>query len=276
MRKSLHLSTLALSAAALLMAAPAWADDETETLLRATFGTSPSGWTSIDNSPQSGVTWTWKDGSYSAPSNYAYTPCVRLGTDWSSTHDDYYVSPALELKAGQTYKVKTLVGTSYNEAYQCVTTYLEVGTARRASAFTEVAKLTTVKANNAGDFDEMGETNELTVSEDGTYYLAFHGVQEDDNQLWGFLLGMEVTKAPATDGISSVDAAAATAVYSRAGSRLLAPEGAAVSVFSANGAQAFSTKSTGAAIDLSMLTGGIYMVKVTDTTGQTKVLKIVK
>lgn len=267
---------MALSAAALLLTAPAWADDETTTLLKATFGTNPSGWTSIDNSPRSGVTWTWKESGYSSPKNWAYTPCVRLGSDYSSTHDDFYVSPALELKAGKTYKVKTLVGTSYNEAYQCVTTYLEVGKAKNVSAFTQVAKLTTVKANNADDFDEMGETHEVTVGEDGTYYLAFHGVQEDDNQLWGFLLGMEVTEAPATDGINNVAVGEGRLAYSRTNSLLLAPEGASVNVFSANGAQALSAKCGGSPIDLSALSDGIYVVKVTDAAGQTKVLKIVK
>lgn len=262
---------------AMLCSTSVWADDAEEVLLDANFGTSPTGWTSIDKSPRTGVTWTWREDGYSSPTNYAYSDCVRLGSDYSSTHDDWYVSPALELKAGKTYKVKTLVGTSYNEVSQCVTTTLELGTSKSdVSSFSTIATLSTVKAKNANDLDEMGETNEVTVSEDGTYYLAFHGLQENDSQLWGFLLGMRVATDASTEGISNVAAGAGAMSYSHSSSQLSVPEGSTVSIYAANGAQAFSTEASQATIDLSSLADGIYVVKATDATGHTSTLKVVK
>lgn len=194
MGKSLHLKTLVLAFAAMTFAGSAWADDEVETVLSANFGTEQTGWTSIDKSEKSGTTWKWTQSGYCSGTTWSYSNCVRLGRDWSSTHNDYYVSPALELQAGVEYSVKTLVGTSYNTAEACVTTTLELGTSSSdASTFTKVADLTTVAANNSEDFAEMGETHTLTVDADGTYYVAFHGVQETDDQFYGHILGIEIT-----------------------------------------------------------------------------------
>lgn len=198
MGKSLHLKAMALSVVALFCASFAWADGETETLLDVNFGTSPTGWTTIDKSERTGTTWTWKTSGYCSKTTYSYSNCVRLGRDWSSTHDDYYVSPALQLEAGTVYDVKTLIGASYNEVHQCVTMTLEVGTsASDASTFTKVADLETVNPNSAEDFDAMGETHQLTVETSGTYYLAFHGVQATEEQYYGFILGIKVTKVAA-------------------------------------------------------------------------------
>lgn len=65
------------------------------------FADSQEGWTAVDNSPKPGTTWTYKP-------KWAYIQGVYYGSivmtmDYSSTSDDYYVSPAFNLEAGKKY-----------------------------------------------------------------------------------------------------------------------------------------------------------------------------
>ena len=208
MVKSLHLRSFAFALLALCGTATAWADDDV--LLDVDFtslSAAPSGWTSIDKSEKSGTTWAYSQYGYSDSQTYSYFPCIRLGRDWSSTHDDYYVSPALDLKAGTAYKIVTLTGTSYNTASQCVEMTLEVGTSNTdVTGYDELAKLEPVGYTKNKTKEEQSDTVEFTPAADGTYYLAFHGVQSEDSRYYGFILGMKVyTSDGESGGSGTVD-----------------------------------------------------------------------
>lgn len=95
------------------------------------FSTSHEGWTAIDANAD-GKTWTagsnWQD---QAETNRG--DCVYTEFSGTKTFDDYYVSPAVELEAGKSYKVK-VVGRTNVEGY---TLALALGTdAADASTFT--------------------------------------------------------------------------------------------------------------------------------------------
>lgn len=118
------------------------------------------------------MTWAWKSNCfYVGPPSYGYVPAVRLLKDWDSSHNDYYVSPAVELKAGETYTITTSTGYNAGSA----TIDLEVGTsATDASTFTSVARLNPTENGNA----TQTETVTYTATADGTYYFAYHGKEE--------------------------------------------------------------------------------------------------
>ena len=75
-------------------------DTSTRVILESDFSTEEgtAGWTALDESGKPGVTWAWKSNCfYVGPPSYGYVPAVRLLKDWDSGHNDYYVSPAVEL-----------------------------------------------------------------------------------------------------------------------------------------------------------------------------------
>ncbi len=205
MVKSLHLKSFAFTLLALFGSVVAWADDTV--LLDVDFtalSSAPSGWTAIDKSEKTGTTWSYSQYGYSDSQSYAYYPCIRLGRDWSSTHNDYYVSPALELKGGVTYKIVTLTGTSYNTAAQCVEMTLEAGTSQTdVSTFETLASLEPVGYTNSKTKAEQADTTEFTPDADGTFYFAFHGV-ESDSRYYGFILGMKVYTSDGESGGGTV------------------------------------------------------------------------
>lgn len=205
MVKSLHLRSFAFTLLALFGTMAAWADDTV--LLDVDFtalSSAPSGWTAIDKSEKTGTTWAYSQYGYSDSQTYAYFPCIRLGRDWSSTHNDYYVSPALELKGGVTYKIVTLTGTSYNTAAQCVEMTLEAGTSQTdVSTFETLTSLEPVGYTKNKTKEEQADTTEFTPDADGTFYFAFHGV-ESDSRYYGFILGMKVYSSDGESGGGTV------------------------------------------------------------------------
>ncbi len=132
------------------------------------FGESQEGWTVIDNSSIAGTSWTFKEkGAYNQG---VYYPCVVINMDYQADCDDYYISPAFNLKAGTEYTISTVT---------CGTTFERDGIAVSLAIGTSVGDLTTFTKisglNVPVSFQNTeSEKTKLTVETDGIYYIAFH------------------------------------------------------------------------------------------------------
>ena len=180
---------------------------ENTTILDANFSTEPTGWAIIDNDKDN-TKWTYK-----AYSSFESKPAVQYLQYKFGKADDYYVSPALELKKGVTYNVTT--STTYSNELPTLT--LELGTAQTdATTFNSVASITP-----SATYNEKDQTVQVTVPADGTYYLAYHIYAAKEGGAKAFLFGMKVEKgasapqpavtpAAVTDLAAAVDYAAST------------------------------------------------------------------
>ena len=164
-------------------------EPEEKSTLEADFSTQAGteGWSAIDKSTKTDVTWEWYNRCFSvgAPS-YDYISAVRLKRDWDALHNDYFVSPSVELKGGKTYIITTKTGKQENTT---ATLTLELGTsASDVSTFKSIKTLTpTVNYNQPQE-----ETMEYTPETDGTYYFAYHGVEETSANDYLFLFSFKV------------------------------------------------------------------------------------
>lgn len=138
------------------------------------FSTSHEGWTAIDANAD-GKTWTagsnWQD---QAETNRG--DCVYTEFSGTKTFDDYYVSPAVELEAGKSYKVK-VVGRTNVDGY---TLALALGTdAADASTFTEAVNWVpgTGLTRSGWTFNWDGTTSQdyvIAVTKGGTFNVGIH------------------------------------------------------------------------------------------------------
>ena len=181
---------------------------ENTTILDANFSTEPTGWAIIDKDGDN-TKWTYK-----AYSSFESKPAVQyLQYKFGNGADDYYVSPALELKKGVTYNVTT--STTYSNELPTLT--LELGTAQTdATTFNSVTSITP-----SATYDGKDQTVQVTVPADGTYYLAYHIKATTGGGAKAFLFGMKVEKgasapqpavtpAAVTNLAAAVDYAAST------------------------------------------------------------------
>ena len=181
---------------------------ENTTILDANFSTEPTGWAIIDNDKDN-TKWTYK-----AFSSFESKPAVQyLQYKFGNGADDYYVSPALELKKGVTYNVTT--STTYSNELPTLT--LELGTAQTdATTFNSVTSITP-----SATYDGKDQIVQVTVPADGTYYLAYHIKATTGGGAKAFLFGMKVEKgasapqpavtpAAVTNLAAAVDYAAST------------------------------------------------------------------
>lgn len=168
---------LATAALALFGVTATWADGTA--LIDADFSTyaGTDGWTAVDKSTKTGNTWTWTSSAFSLGSSggWKYVNAVKLQSDWYAKHDDYYVSKAVELKAGSTYTLTTSAGkTSGTDGVLTI----EVGTsAEDMSTYKSIKTLTPVNTGNL----TADETTTFTAETSGTYYFAYHAVSTRDN-----------------------------------------------------------------------------------------------
>lgn len=157
------------------------------------FGESQDGWTVIDNSTVVGTSWTFKEkGAYNQGTYY---PCVVINVDYSADCDDYYISPALNLKAGKEYTIGTIsCGTTFD--LYGIAVSLAVGTsASDITTFTKIADL------NVPTYFQNTETEKtkLTVETDGVYYIAFHATTlkyNAETYLFGFSISENEIEDP--------------------------------------------------------------------------------
>ena len=131
------------------------------------FASETNAWTAIDASETVAVTWSYGtgyDGFYNADGTYS--SCYKLEDDYGKPND-YFVSPAIKLQAGKTYTVKTNTGKAYDTP---AVLSLELGTSRTdATTFNKVSDIE--MADNSVQYKN---SYEVTVENDGEYYLAFH------------------------------------------------------------------------------------------------------
>ena len=131
------------------------------------FASETNDWAAIDASETVAVTWaygTGYDGFYNTDGTYS--SCYKLEDDWGKPND-YFVSPAIKLQAGKTYTVKTNTGKAYDTP---AVLSLELGTSRTdATTFNKVSDIE--MADNSVQYKN---SYDVTVENDGEYYLAFH------------------------------------------------------------------------------------------------------
>ena len=131
------------------------------------FASETNAWTAIDASETVAVTWSYGtgyDGFYNTDGSYS--SCYKLEDDWGKPND-YFVSPAIKLQAGKTYTVKTNTGKAYNTP---AVLSLELGTSSTdATTFNKVSDIE--MADNSVQYKN---SYDVTVENDGEYYLAFH------------------------------------------------------------------------------------------------------
>ena len=188
MRKTLLLKKGLVTAAFTFVGAlTAFADSVV--LYESDFSTDPTldGWRAVDKSTKTGTTWEFKsNGLQNGASDYNYGPVVRIMRDWYALDNDYFVSPAMELKAGVTYKIRTATVINNN-----ATITFEVGSSNEdMSTFSSVKTLTGTRNTYKGD--DMYETVEYTPTADGTYYFAYHAVQTAEGSGNAYLAGLKV------------------------------------------------------------------------------------
>lgn len=147
------------------------------------FANSQDGWTTIDNSTTPGKTWVYNaKGFYDSGS---YFPCVTMDPDYAAAYDDWYVSPAIVLKAGTTYDVRTLALKSGSGPE---VTLCWGPSATEVSEFTQISALTLYTSV----FDSKNETFQVTPDRDGAYYFAFHGTTQQYNPATASLMSFAV------------------------------------------------------------------------------------
>lgn len=179
---------LAATVIALLGVTATWAD--AVVLYESNFSTDPAtdGWTAVDKSEKSGKTWEFKsNGLQNGATDYTYGPAVRIMHDWNGLHNDYYVSPAMELTAGTKYTITTATVINNNS-----TITFEVGTSK--DDMTKFSSLKTLAGSTLNyKNDGMYETIEYTPSTSGTFYFAYHAVQTEEGSGNAYLCGLKVT-----------------------------------------------------------------------------------
>ena len=179
---------LAATVIALLGVTATWAD--AVVLYESNFSTDPAtdGWTAVDKSTKTDKTWEFKsNGLQNGATDYNFGPVVRIMRDWSALHNDYYVSPAMELTAGTKYTITTATIINNNS-----TITFEVGTSKDdMTKFSSLKTLTGSTLNYKND--GMYETIEYTPSTSGTFYFAYHAVQTEEGSGNAYLCGLKVT-----------------------------------------------------------------------------------
>lgn len=179
---------LAATVIALLGVTATWAD--AVVLYESNFSTDPAtdGWTAVDKSTKTGKTWEFKsNGLQNGATDYNFGPVVRIMRDWDALHNDYYVSPAMELTAGTKYTITTATVINNNS-----TITFEVGTSK--DDMTKFSSLKTLAGSTLNyKNDGMYETIEYTPSTSGTFYFAYHAVQTEEGSGNAYLCGLKVT-----------------------------------------------------------------------------------
>ncbi len=178
---------LTMAALALFGVSAVWAGDattSTNVVLDADFSvqTGTEGWKTVDKSTKEGTTWGWWQNSFSV--GVSYVSAVRIARDWNALHNDYYVSPAVELKGGVTYTITSKTGKNNGGILK-----LEVGTsAEDMTTYSEVKTLSPISSGSPVTPEEIT----YTPTTDGTYYFAFHAIQETSGSDYMYLFGLKV------------------------------------------------------------------------------------
>lgn len=182
---------LATAALALFGVTATWADGTA--LIDADFSTEAgtSGWTTVDKSTKTGTTWVWWQQSFNVGGGN-YANAVRIARDWDALDNDYYISKGVQLEAGKTYNITTQTGKNNGGILK-----LEVGTSLEdMSTYKEVKTLSPISQYNP----ITDETFTYTPETSGTYYFAYHAIQETQGSDYMYLFGFKVAEEGAGGG----------------------------------------------------------------------------
>lgn len=117
--------------------------------------------------------------------------CAGYTCDEDHDADDWLITPALALKAGNTYKVAYKVRAHRSTMPERLE--VKYGTAATAAAMTQTLMARTDITN--AEYVEYSQ--ELTPVADGTYYIGFHAVSDADNMIL-YLDDISVKKSAGT------------------------------------------------------------------------------
>ena len=117
--------------------------------------------------------------------------CAGYTSDEDHDADDWLITPALALKAGNTYKVTYKVRAHWARTPERLE--VKYGTAATAAGMTQTLMARTDIAN--AEYVEYSQ--ELTPVADGTYYIGFHAVSDADNMIL-YLDDISVKKSAGT------------------------------------------------------------------------------
>ena len=133
-------------------------------------------WTAIDNSSEKDIeSWRYNEYAYYDQTTGASYPGVSFNGDWAAQANDYFVSPALALEAGKTYKVSANTSLRYDNSNMKLS--FVYGTSKTdASTYTEAGDIASGISYDANRSDE----STFTVPTTGTYYVGIHGVSPED------------------------------------------------------------------------------------------------
>ena len=138
---------------------------------------SAAGWYAMARSKNQSSKWGWNEYGYQEYDENWETvgtnhSCVAFNGEWDSSVNDYWVSPAFNLVAGNTYKIKTHTTTNrscYNEGTTAFT--LKLGTNKKVQG-TFNQTIGTIALNTV--YDRAADEFEFTPTESGKYYVAYN------------------------------------------------------------------------------------------------------
>lgn len=164
-------------------------------------------WTVLDNNESKDASWAYTTDA-SGMMNAAYA-AVALATDNNQASDDYYISPAFKLSAGNTYDV-TLKAFDPNWGASGDVLTLELGTSLTdASTFAPVATID-VDQDHFGDVSGLAAQNcQIKVEQDGEYHIAFHAAQllgRKGFQLFSFAIEHDTSSVTNIEAVEDIEA----------------------------------------------------------------------
>ena len=154
-----------------------------------------TGWTAMDRSDNTGSTWEWREGAY-----WEYNADwqlvgeghsgVAFSSDNGSNANDFWISPAFELTAGNTYKIKTLTTTN-RTGYDSGTTAftLKLGTNKKLQGSFDQT-IGNIALNTV--YDRAADEFEFSPKESGKYYVAYNIADEQGSNAYGYIFNFSI------------------------------------------------------------------------------------
>lgn len=156
-----------------------------------------AGWSAMDRSESQSSTWGWNSYGYqeydsnwnTVGENHA---CVAYSSDYDTNANDYWISPAFNLVAGNTYVIKTHTTTN-RSCFESNTTALtlKLGTNRKVQSTFDTT-IGSIALNTVYDRDADQLT--FTVPESGKYYVAYNISDTEGKNAYGYIFDFSLTE----------------------------------------------------------------------------------
>lgn len=156
-----------------------------------------TGWTAMDRSENVSSTWSWISYGYTEYDDNWQTvgephPCVAYQSDYGTTANDYWVSPAFELTAGNVYTVKTHTATNRTGMGSNTSAFtLKLGTQKKVQGSFDKT-IGTIALSTV--YDRDADTFQFTVPESGKYYLAYNIADENGENAYGYIFDFSLSE----------------------------------------------------------------------------------